>query len=160
MKAKKVYESLNILKPKSSEEVSDAFVNLPIIEQVQFLEDYENRTMIPFEKWPLILQIKEQLKNNKQFDGMFRVTSNDVMRQFVWSFQPDEEIGTKFKIYNRLSNNIPPINVEQHNEEPDAIHVYEEADTANEQIIESYDGFIKWLNDDYLWKREKFQIDP
>jgi len=159
MKAKKVYES-SILKPKTTDEIVSSFINLSISEQVEFLDDYENRHIIPFENWPLILQIKEQLKNNPQFDSMFRVTSNDALNQFAWSFSPDEQIGTKFKIYSRLSNNIQPINVEQYNSEPDTIHVYEEADTANEQVIESYDGFIKWLNDDYLWKKDKIQINP
>lgn len=159
MKAKKVYES-SILKPKSISEIVGSFINLPIGEQVEFLDDYENRNIIPFENWPLILQIKEQLKNNSQFDSMFRVTSNNALTKFVWSFSPDEQIGSEFKIYNRLSNNIQPINVEQYNNEPDTIHVYEQADTANEQVIESYEGFIKWLNDDYLWKKEKIQIDP
>ena len=68
----------------------------------------------------------------------------------------------QFKIYSKtptaLSNHIQ---VSQYDSEPHNIHVYDIdkydttlglAATPKEEIIEDYRGFIKWLNDDYLYK--------
>ena len=165
MKAKKVYESIEkFLKPKSTIEVIGEFRKMPLDSQVDFLEQYENKQLIPFEYWPLILQIKQLLKDNKEFDDLFRVTSNDIYSDVQ---------AVKFKIYYRNGGaTVTPIEVLQFNNE-DILHVYETANTANEEIIDSYDGFMKFLNDDYLghdmgnsymfskpWKPFEIQIKP
>jgi len=140
-------ESLqSILAPKSSDEVFQSFKELPISGQIEFL--YDNpKDMIPVEHWPLIHQIKERLKNNPAFDADFRVTSTEHGEwgtDYTWSY---------FRIHPRMYDTDPVI-VSQYNNEPHSIRVYIKNDEENEQIIEDYQGFMKWFNDDYVYKEQ------
>jgi hypothetical protein len=145
-------ESLSdLLKPKAKEDVIEAFKNQSVSDQTDFLyANNFNQEIIPIEHWPLIMQIKDQLKNNESFDIQFRVRRNNDI------FNPEGyPIGTVFYIHPRDDDWAGTIEVEQYNNELEAVRVSVNNQYTQEGYIEDYRGFIKWLNDDFIYPHNK-----
>ena len=143
----KLNESIkDILVPKSIEDIRDTFDTLKITSQIEFLEDdfvseeenKKRKEIIPFNKWPLILQIRERLKSNKKFNSKFRCTSIDIHISNRY-----ELLGSIFKIYPKdYSSNI--LKIIQLNKKPQHIEIV--YDITHTKFFTSYNQFIKWFN--------------
>jgi len=142
MRAKLIKEESisDLLTPKSNEEIIEVFKSLSIVKKIDFLADYEDRKIIPFNLWPLLQQIKEKLKQNVNFDNYFRVTYTDVLAN-----HKREYFAAQFKIYNRNDDWNIFFSVKQFNGYENNVVL----DTHNQDKnydITSYEQFVKIFN--------------
>lgn len=128
----------SILRPKSEDEVIRSFEKLPLTLKIDKI--YDPDFFIHEKHWPLIQQIKLRLKTNSDFDSKFRLTSTETEHASYRS-------SVYFKIYPR-EGNLPPATVFQEENEPLNLRVYQH---GKGDVIEDYQGFIKWFNDNYLY---------
>jgi len=142
LRAKFIYESIeSILKPKSKEEIISLFKKQSVVNQVWYLQDH-GKNSIPKEHWPLIIKVKEELKNDEIFDGRFRVTYTDE----IWTGEVGNYIGVVFKIYNR-DDNINVIRIYQYNEYPNKLKMSKDFHNFKDEWITNTQELIKNLKE-------------
>jgi hypothetical protein len=131
----------NILKPKSKDEIIKYFNNLSISNKVIMWSKYNLNDLKEY--FPLILQIYVKFKEDL-LENRFNLSTFKVIHT-----AQSEIGGVGFGIFDYKTSKLQWISLEQFNDE-EYVHIFIGDDYAYEDIIEDYQGFLKWFKDEYL----------